>query len=156
VGVGDDVIVTLADFRSTPMGGVQTMKRFTVSGIFEAGYNEFDKGLAVVNLADLQRLLRMGEGVTGVRLKLHDMDQAWTWRATWPEAQGSVPGQRLDPGQRQPVPRAEDGEDGDGDPAVADHRDGRVQPGVVAGDAGHRQAGRHRHPAHPGPDAALR
>lgn len=37
VGVGDDVIVTLADFRSTPMGGVQTMKRFKVSGVFEAG-----------------------------------------------------------------------------------------------------------------------
>jgi lipoprotein-releasing system permease protein len=77
VGVGDDVIVTLADFRSTPVGGVQTMKRFRVSGIFEAGYNEFDKGLAVVNLQDLQRLLRMGEGVTGVRLRLHDMDLAY-------------------------------------------------------------------------------
>jgi lipoprotein-releasing system permease protein len=77
VGVGDDVIVTLAEFRSTPVGGVQTMKRFKVSGIFEAGYNEFDKGLAVVNLSDLQRVLRMGEGVTGVRLKLHDMDRAF-------------------------------------------------------------------------------
>ena len=77
VGVGDDVLVALDDFRSSPVGGVQTMKRFHVSGIFEAGYNEFDKGLAVVNLQDLQRLLRMGDGVTGVRLKLHDMDQAF-------------------------------------------------------------------------------
>ena len=77
VGVGDDVIVTLAEFRSTPVGGVQTMKRFKVSGIFEAGYNEFDKGLAVVNLSDLQRVLRMGDGVTGVRLKLHDMARAF-------------------------------------------------------------------------------
>ncbi len=78
VAVGDDVVVTLADFRSTPVGGgMGTMKRFRVSGIFEAGYNEFDKGLAVVALADLQRLLRMGDGVTGVRLKMHDMDQAF-------------------------------------------------------------------------------
>ena len=77
VGVGDDVIVMLADYRNTPMGGIQTQKRFVVSGIFEAGYNEFDKGLAVVNLQDLQRLLRMGGGVTGVRLRLHDMDQAF-------------------------------------------------------------------------------
>ena len=77
VSVGDDVIVTLADFRTTPLGGVQSMKRFEVSGIFEAGYNEFDKGMAVVNLQDLQRLLRIGEGVTGVRLKLHDMDLAF-------------------------------------------------------------------------------
>ena len=77
VGVGDDVVVMLADYRNTPMGGIQTQKRFVVSGIFEAGYNEFDKGLAVVNLQDLQRLLRMSEGVTGVRLKLHDMDLAF-------------------------------------------------------------------------------
>ena len=43
VGVGDDVIVTLADFRSTPVGGgMGTMKRFKVSGIFEAGSNVLD------------------------------------------------------------------------------------------------------------------
>lgn len=76
VGVGDSVIVT-TDFQTTPMGAVPQLKRFTVSGIFEAGYNEFDKGLAVVHLADAQRLLRMRDGVTGVRLRLHDMDQAF-------------------------------------------------------------------------------
>src|SRR3546814_10681371 len=53
------------------------MKRFTVSGIFEAGYQEYDKGLAVVNIHDVQRLMRMGVGVTGVRLRIHDMDLAW-------------------------------------------------------------------------------
>ncbi len=77
VGVGDSVVMTTSDFRSTPLGAVPQLKRFTVSGIFEAGYNEFDKGLAVVNLHDMQRLLRMGDGVTGVRLRLHDMDKAW-------------------------------------------------------------------------------
>ncbi|WP_363797463.1 lipoprotein-releasing ABC transporter permease subunit [Lysobacter firmicutimachus] len=75
--VGDSVVVMTADGRSTPMGAMPQLKRFTVSGIFEAGYNEFDKGLAVVNMHDIQRVLRMGEGVTGVRLRLHDMDQAW-------------------------------------------------------------------------------
>jgi lipoprotein-releasing system permease protein len=77
VGVGDSVIATTSDFRSTPMGAIATQKRFLVSGIFEAGYNDFDKGLAVVNMKDLQRVLRMGEGVTGVRLKMHDMDSAF-------------------------------------------------------------------------------
>ncbi|PBS11496.1 lipoprotein-releasing system transmembrane subunit LolC [Lysobacteraceae bacterium NML93-0792] len=75
VGVGDSVIVT-TDFQVTPMGAVPQLKRFNVSGIFEAGYQDFDRRLAVVNLQDAQRLLRIGEGVTGVRLKLHDMDQA--------------------------------------------------------------------------------
>ncbi|GAA3919626.1 lipoprotein-releasing ABC transporter permease subunit [Luteimonas lutimaris] len=75
-GVGDKVLV-LTDVRATPMGAVKQMKRFTVSGIFEAGYQEYDKGLAVVNIQDAQRLMRMGDGVTGVRLRMHDMDQAW-------------------------------------------------------------------------------
>ncbi|QSX78180.1 lipoprotein-releasing ABC transporter permease subunit [Agrilutibacter solisilvae] len=77
VGVGDSVVVTTANFRSTPVGAVSQLKRFTVSGVFEAGYNEFDKGMAIVNMRDLQKVLRMGEGATGVRLKLHDMDIAF-------------------------------------------------------------------------------
>src|SRR5690554_473796 len=76
VNPGDSVVAT-TDFQATPMGAVPQLKRFTVSGIFEAGYQEFDKGLAVVNIEDLQRLLRMGDGVTGVRLQMHDMDQAF-------------------------------------------------------------------------------
>ena len=74
--VGDKVVVT-TDFQVTPMGAVPQLKRFTVSGIFEAGYQDFDRRLAVVNIEDAQRLMRLGDGVTGVRLKLHDMDRAW-------------------------------------------------------------------------------
>ena len=77
VNVGDSVIVTTSNFRSSPLGAIPQLKRFTVSGIFEAGYQEYDKGLAVTNLRDLQRVLRMGDGVTGVRLRLHDMDLAY-------------------------------------------------------------------------------
>ena len=75
--VGDSVMVMLADERITAVGAMPSMKRFKVSGIFEAGYNEIDKGLAVVNMSDLQRVLKMGDGVTGVRLKMHDMEQSW-------------------------------------------------------------------------------
>ena len=59
------------------MGAVPQLKRFTVSGIFQVGHQQFDRSLAVANMEDLQRVLRMGDGVTGVRLRLHDMDQAW-------------------------------------------------------------------------------
>jgi lipoprotein-releasing system permease protein len=77
VSVGDTVVVITPESRSTPMGLVPQFKRFTVTGIFEAGHQEYDRNLAVIHIADAQRLLRMGEGVTGVRLKLHDMDLAW-------------------------------------------------------------------------------
>jgi len=76
VEVGDKVIVT-TDFQVTPAGAVPQLKRFTVSGIFEAGYQEFDRNLGVVNLKDAQRVLRLDDSVTGVRLKLHDMNQAF-------------------------------------------------------------------------------
>ncbi|MBD8635252.1 lipoprotein-releasing ABC transporter permease subunit [Stenotrophomonas sp. WHRI 8082] len=75
VGVGDQVVATLAEVQGTPMGAIPRMKRFTVSGIFEAGYNEIDRGVAFANMKDLERVLRI-DGATGVRLKLHDMDQA--------------------------------------------------------------------------------
>ena len=77
VGVGDNVVATLAEVQGTPLGAMARTKRFHVSGIFEAGYNEVDRGVAFVNLTDLERVLR-SDGVTGVRLKLHDMDQAFT------------------------------------------------------------------------------
>ena len=76
VGVGDKVIVTPASFQSTPVGAIPQLKRFTVSGIFEAGYQEYDRNLAIVNFKDAQRLLRMGDGATGVRLRMQDMEQA--------------------------------------------------------------------------------
>lgn len=38
---------------------------------------EYDLGLAIIHLHDAQRLLRMGTGVSGVRLRLDDMFQAW-------------------------------------------------------------------------------
>lgn len=76
-GVGDSVVVTAGDFQGTPMGAMPKIKRFTVTGIFAVGHNDVDRNLAIVHMGDLQRVLRMGEGVTGVRLKLHDMDQSW-------------------------------------------------------------------------------
>ena len=76
VDVGDSVVATLAEIQGTPAGAMPRTKRFKVSGIFEAGSNEIDRGVAFVNMSDLERVLRT-EGATGVRLKLHDMDQAY-------------------------------------------------------------------------------
>ena len=76
VAVGDKVTLMTSDYRVTPVTAVPQLKRFNVSGIFQAGYNEYDRGMAVVNMQDLQRVLRLGEGVTGLRIKVKDMDRA--------------------------------------------------------------------------------
>ncbi len=77
VEMGDAVTVLVPEARSTPVGVVPQMKRFTVVGIFEAGMQEYDLQLAVIHMADAQKLLRMNQGVTGVRLKLDDLFDAW-------------------------------------------------------------------------------
>jgi lipoprotein-releasing system permease protein len=60
----------------TPAGVVPRFRRFTVSGTFEIGMYEFDRGLVLIHLADAQALYRLEDGVTGVRLKLHDLFRA--------------------------------------------------------------------------------
>jgi lipoprotein-releasing system permease protein len=77
VQVGESVTVMVPEARSTPIGVLPQMRRFTVVGVFEAGMQEYDMQLAIIHLEDAQKLLRMGEGVSGVRLKLTDLFQAW-------------------------------------------------------------------------------
>lgn len=77
VRLGERITVLAPEVRTTPMGAMPTLRSFTVVGIFEAGMQEYDRGLAMVHLSDAQRLYRMGDRVTGVRLKLTDLFQAW-------------------------------------------------------------------------------
>lgn len=77
VGIGDSVTIFAPQVRATPAGIIPQVKRFTVSGIFSAGVNEYDTALAVVHLSDAQRLFRLNGTVTGVRLKLRDLFRAW-------------------------------------------------------------------------------
>jgi len=49
------------------------MRAFKVVGLFRAGMYEYDRNLAYVHIADAARLYRMGDDVTGLRLKLADM-----------------------------------------------------------------------------------
>ena len=76
VRAGDKVDLMIPQASVTPAGVLPRFRRFTVSGIFEIGMYEFDRGLVLIHLADAQALYRMGEDVTGVRLKLHDLFQA--------------------------------------------------------------------------------
>ncbi|WP_029133811.1 lipoprotein-releasing ABC transporter permease subunit [Sedimenticola selenatireducens] len=73
VGVGDKVTVVTPQIRVTPAGAMPRLKRFTVAGIFEVGMGEYDRGLALIHMQDAARLLKLEEGVTGVRLKLDDL-----------------------------------------------------------------------------------
>jgi lipoprotein-releasing system permease protein len=76
VGVGDQVVLAIAQGMVTPAGVVPRLRRFTVAAVFEAGMYEFDRNLAFVHLDDAARLWRTGTRVTGLRLTLDDMFRA--------------------------------------------------------------------------------
>lgn len=73
---GDKVVLLTPQGNITPAGVMPRVKQFTVIGIFEAGMFEYDSGLALVHLQDAQKLLRLGDEVSGVRLKLDDLFRA--------------------------------------------------------------------------------
>jgi len=74
--VGTRVTLVAPQARITPAGVLPRMRRFTVSGLFEAGHGQFDSSLAVVHIEDAQRVFRLERGVSGLRVKLADMFDA--------------------------------------------------------------------------------
>jgi lipoprotein-releasing system permease protein len=73
VRVGENVLVIAPQGTVTPAGTLPRVKSFRVVGVFEIGMFEFDSGLALINLSDAQKLYRLGDAVSGVRLKLDDL-----------------------------------------------------------------------------------
>ena len=62
--VGDRVVAITPQGNVTPAGTLPRLKSFKVVGVFEVGMYEFDSGLALINIDDAQKLYRL-DGVTG-------------------------------------------------------------------------------------------
>ena len=73
VMVGDKVTVITPQITSTPAGILPRLKRFTVVGMFKVGMFEFDRNLALIQIDDAAKLLRMDDAVSGLRLKIDDL-----------------------------------------------------------------------------------
>ena len=76
VHLGEKVVLMAPQGQVTPAGLVPRIKQFTVSGIFQVGMYEYDAGLALIHLDDAAKLYRMGDQVSGIRLKLADLFMA--------------------------------------------------------------------------------
>ena len=127
------------------------MRRFRVAGLFESGMYEFDRGLALVNLADAALLFRSGAGVTGLRLAFVDPLRA----PALVRDRGALPRrprllrQRLDRGPCQLLPLDRDHQIDDVPHPADDRRGRRLQHRRDAGHDREGEADRHRDPAHP-------
>jgi lipoprotein-releasing system permease protein len=73
VKIGDRVVLVVPQATVTIAGVTPRVKRFTVIGTFSAGMYEYDRNFAYVHMEDAARVYRMGDNVTGVRLKLDDL-----------------------------------------------------------------------------------
>src|SRR6185369_672762 len=73
---GDKVTLIAPQGQVTPAGLMPRLKQFTVVGIFSLDHNEFDSALSLVRMEDAQVLYRMDSNVTGVRLKVKNLDDA--------------------------------------------------------------------------------
>lgn len=71
--VGDKITLIAPQGMVTAAAILPRLKQFTVVGIFEVGMFEFDSGLALLHMQDAQLLYRLGDRVSGVRLKLDDL-----------------------------------------------------------------------------------
>lgn len=74
--IGDKVVLMAPQGQFTPAGVVPRIKQFNVIGFFQIGMYEYDAGLALIHMDDAAKLYRMGDNVSGLRLKLDDLFEA--------------------------------------------------------------------------------
>jgi lipoprotein-releasing system permease protein len=60
----------------SPAGHIPAMVKFQVADLFESGMYEFDGALAFIGLQEAQKLLRMAGTVSGIEVRLDDLDNA--------------------------------------------------------------------------------
>lgn len=71
---GDKVLLIAPVASMTPFGIIPRSKRFTVTGIFDAGSGfGFNDKLAYIDLDDAKVFYNMGDNVSGLRFKLKDL-----------------------------------------------------------------------------------
>ncbi len=73
VGLGDPISLITPEVRASAAGILPRLRRFEVGGIFEVDMAQYDGSLALIHLEDAQRLFRLGDAITGVRLEFADL-----------------------------------------------------------------------------------
>ncbi len=79
VDLGDRVqLLSAAGLETGGLGSMPRAMTFRVAGYFETGIYEYDDTSAFIGIPEAQRLFELGEKVTGVEIKLDDMENAAT------------------------------------------------------------------------------
>ncbi|MDH3257681.1 MAG: FtsX-like permease family protein, partial [Nitrospinota bacterium] len=73
---GDILGIMSPSVRMTPLGIIPKIKMVEVVGIFESKMYEYDANLAFISLSSAQSLFGMTDRVTGIEIKVGDIDAA--------------------------------------------------------------------------------
>jgi len=78
LGIADGGSVYVISPRGmvAPVGHIPTMKRFRLAGVFASGMYEYDGSYAYISLAEAQKMLHLGNAVTGVEVRVDDIYKA--------------------------------------------------------------------------------
>ena len=78
VGLGDCVQVTSPQIGLSFGAGARSpiAKQFRVIAVFEAGFDQYDSKLVYTDLYEAQAFYEYGDSVTGIEMKLDDIDRA--------------------------------------------------------------------------------
>lgn len=72
--IGDKVTIVTPQVSLSPAGVMPRFKRFTVIGIFRAGNGfGFDRGMGFIQLNDAQKLMGLGDNVSGLHLSIDNV-----------------------------------------------------------------------------------
>lgn len=75
---GDTVTLVSPIGKLTPLGRVANEDTFKVEALFESGMYEYDSSMVCLSLPDAQDFLSLGEEVTGIELRVRDIDASDT------------------------------------------------------------------------------
>ena len=76
VDVGDALTLISPSADALETGELPALQRFEIKGIFRVDMQNYDSAFAYINLHDAQEIFKLGESVTGLRLRLTDADRA--------------------------------------------------------------------------------
>ena len=76
VAVGDDLVMFLPVLQQTPMGMMPQSVKFQIVGVLSTGMYDYDSAYTYVSLPIAQKMFKLGDTVTGVAVKVDDVDLA--------------------------------------------------------------------------------
>ena len=74
--VGDAAALLSPQVSSTPLGLVPKLRRFVIAGSYRSGLVQYESALAYMLLDEAQRFFRMENTISGLEVRVHDLDAA--------------------------------------------------------------------------------